>query len=400
MENKLPQVSITEIFYLLEKYEPKNILHIGGYLGGEGELYSKNGWDFTFVEPVPEYAEEIRKKGYKVIENAVGTPGKREFYVLGALSSLFEREIKKNDVSYKKYAEPASVKERKIEVDVVALKDIQKGFDTLVIDAEGAEWEILHTGDLNFRIIIVESAAPHKYLKEKKLRRVEAHILRNGYVKKEHYGINALYVKKDLSFNYNIMAHPKRKEFVKGLQKELKGAKVIWDNENNILETRKRCLEDHAKSGKDYGITIQDDAILVDGFQDKAEVFVKRMGGDKVCSFFFSKGWEWDGKEGADIGFIKKNSPWNEVALALPTREIERLLRKELKGNDDIGVLLRGIETYFPMPSLVDHRETRSLRQGNKVYEARAWCFEALPKKKKNGYNPKGKTKVKPLHNN
>lgn len=56
-----------------EKYfaDCSNILHIGGHEGQEAGLYKLLGKQFTFVEPMPEYAERMRKKGFNVIEKAV-----------------------------------------------------------------------------------------------------------------------------------------------------------------------------------------------------------------------------------------------------------------------------------------------------------------------------------------
>lgn len=195
MKTRLGNVS--EVFYELHKYEPKNILHIGGHLGEEGELYKSIGSEFTFIEPVPEFAKEIKRRGYKVIQCAVGERGERDFIVRSIFSSFYQR-----DSSYDGWLErwlgEKGIKDSPeiIKVKVRPLSDFQKGFDTLVLDAEGAELEVLKSGDLNFRIMIIEVKDVLSNKGGSSRSEIEDYIFKHGYIKAEHIFKNAIYIKK------------------------------------------------------------------------------------------------------------------------------------------------------------------------------------------------------------
>ena len=96
-------VDITEFYNHLDEYTPKKLLHIGGHYGEEGEVYKKHGIDFTYVEPVAEYAEEIRSRGYKCLEMAIGNMKGNFIVDAGGVSSFlkhpFEQVVKR--IEYK-----------------------------------------------------------------------------------------------------------------------------------------------------------------------------------------------------------------------------------------------------------------------------------------------------------
>jgi FkbM family methyltransferase len=149
----------------------KNILHIGGYVGEEAEDYQEMGADFVFVEPVPEYAQKIRDRGYKVIEKAVGKSGSIAFY---------KREYAS---SYLKHRKHRGVK---IEVEGVELKvlqnDLGQVFDMLVIDAQGATLDILKSGALDeFKVIVCEGSKSPRYVGEAPMNEIIAYMNTQGF---------------------------------------------------------------------------------------------------------------------------------------------------------------------------------------------------------------------------
>jgi len=133
----------TEIFYNLPEH--KKVLHIGGHLGFEARFYN----DVVFVEPIPKYAEFLRQLGYSVIEGAV------------CGSELFL-------TAYDQASSVLVPKQHKV-VGSIAVKsyildDINDGsFDLLVMDAQGSELNILKSGQLNFKHIIVEASKKPRY---------------------------------------------------------------------------------------------------------------------------------------------------------------------------------------------------------------------------------------------
>ena len=154
------------------------------------------------------------------------------------------------------------------------------------------------------------------------------------------------------------MAHPKREKYALGLQKEL-GCKIIWDKENNCLETRIRCLEDHTG---DYGITIQDDC-LTEHFKDKAERLID--GKYDIYNFYYS---EWAATKPCKKveGGVILDRLKNELCFAIRKELIPGLIKyckaKYEQGHTKDWVMQYHLgEAYYPLPSIVDHRGLDSL---------------------------------------
>lgn len=159
---------------MLEKYNCKNILHIGGHWGEEAEEYIALGADFTFVEPVKEFAQVIKDKGYKCLEIAVGTR-EGEFYVDRGLSSFLKTNYPRNIV-------------RTEQVKAVPLSKIEKGFDTIIVDTEGTDFEVLQSGTLKYaKTIVVELRKNALFIGETTQDKVEEYLLTNGFKKVEEH---------------------------------------------------------------------------------------------------------------------------------------------------------------------------------------------------------------------
>src|SRR5690606_30840758 len=98
----------------------ENILHIGGHKGQEGKIYKEMGKQFTFVEPVPKFADYIRGLGYHVVEKAVSSrDGTVDFHV----AEVTERS------SLREAPEDVMVTDKIIPVRCTTLKKIQSGYD-------------------------------------------------------------------------------------------------------------------------------------------------------------------------------------------------------------------------------------------------------------------------------
>jgi hypothetical protein len=151
---------VSQELELLKNYVlDKTVLHIGGHKGQEGKLYKKFTKGFAFVEPMPDFAKLINDKGYKVFNCAVTNyQGYKEFIVMknSQRSSLQTAD------------EDVAIPHTKIMVQCVPLIAIQKGFNTLVIDAQGESYNILISGDLRFfDTVICEASKNPRYSDEK-----------------------------------------------------------------------------------------------------------------------------------------------------------------------------------------------------------------------------------------
>ena len=188
--------------------------------------------------------------------------------------------------------------------------------------------------------------------------------------------------KETFTFSYNIMAHPKRKKYIPYLKKKLGNIKVIWDTDNDIFDTRQRCLEDHIKQGKDFGITVQDDAILCHDFKKKAELFVNQIGEREAIYNFYYTMHEPNSKVDKAIrarkNYLQRDVPGigSEIVFAFPTHLMQEMIdtcraktnmSAHAKGIDKDGKIgdwalderyakEKAMPTYFSVPSLVDHR--------------------------------------------
>lgn len=170
------------------------------------------------------------------------------------------------------------------------------------------------------------------------------------------------------------MAHPKRKKMVEYLLEQLGDVPVIWENGGGIWDTRKRCLENHIEAGAEWSLTLQDDCLVTDHFVEKALAFIKRHDkvGRRVFSFNF---YFWSQSLGLcetarRQGFYRSAGMKSGLAICLKTELIRPLLhhwrgRTELLQHDDsrIGryLRMRALRTLYPCPSLVQHRDERSL---------------------------------------
>lgn len=161
-----------------KKFGCTNILHIGGHMGQEIKIYDGLGLDFTFVEPIPRYANILRSKGLNVIEAAVSNfRGVSKFNI----ARVSERS------SLKKTTDDVATFKKVIQVKTVKLSDIQKGFDGVSIDAQGETFEILESGKLDFKVIICEASITPRYKGEASLFEIQAYLEARDYELVDQY---------------------------------------------------------------------------------------------------------------------------------------------------------------------------------------------------------------------
>ena len=201
-------------------------------------------------------------------------------------------------------------------------------------------------------------------------------VIDKNLAREDDYYIFLLEKKPRLTVSYNIMAHPKRKEYISYLQEKLGDVKVIWDTQNNVWHTRKKCLRDHIKQDCDFGITIQDDSIVCDNFKEKAEEFINSIGDkDAVYNFFYAKNLDRyiiTSAVSSGFNYIRRDDIKNEICFAFPTHLITEMIKScDSKKNKKIKPIdqpdadwvmdyrymhFNDIPVYFSLPSLIDHR--------------------------------------------
>lgn len=165
-----------------------------------------------------------------------------------------------------------------------------------------------------------------------------------------------------------IMAHPERKEWAEELSRKL-NAKIVYDRKNNIWDTCRRSWLAIDKKA-DYGLVLQDDSIIADNFIEKAESL---LGGDYIYSFFAGKLLS----TRINRAILKKEDHviatmiFNEVALCMKTKHIDKMVKycDDLQVNTDQYISrwakINKINIKYPLPSIVDHRDSESIFRRN-----------------------------------
>ncbi len=135
------------------------------------------------------------------------------------------------------------------------------------------------------------------------------------------------------------------------------GTLGVWGNARNAWAM--------VNTESDYGLVIQDDAILCDNFKTKAEQFIEQHDGQTI-SFYY-------GDDPTHNHFIKPNhfdTMLNHaVALAIPTKQIPDMIQycdfqPECTGDDmkmRRWLISQQRTCRYSNPSLVQHRDIESI---------------------------------------
>lgn len=187
-----------------------------------------------------------------------------------------------------------------------------------------------------------------------------------------------------------IMAHPKRKAWAEELSKKLFNSEIVYDEKNNVWDTCRRSWLAIDKRA-DYGIVIQDDAILCSEFIDKLAYNLFELDKDYVVSLYSGKQAAVHIKKALENNkdhFINEFI-FNEIALAMKTEFIHEMIsfcdNTETKTDHEISnwAKKKGLKIYNTIPSLVDHRDEESIYrlnyfgEKNKKENRKAFLFEA-----------------------
>lgn len=136
--------------------EPRGVVHVGAHLGEEVPIYQRIGFrHIILVEPNRELADQIDESqpAVQVIRAACGAyAGVALFHVttntkLSSLHRPLKREIS-----------------REITVDVTRLADLQDGCNVAVVDAQGAELDVMAGANLDgLDLVVLEAREPGMY---------------------------------------------------------------------------------------------------------------------------------------------------------------------------------------------------------------------------------------------
>lgn len=199
-----------------------------------------------------------------------------------------------------------------------------------------------------------------------------------------------------------IMGHPARQTWIDQLAAKLPEASVVLDTRNDLWHTGRRALLDHHRDATHH-LIVQDDALICADLIAACEA-ICRVVRDRPISLYTGTG-----KVAQHQGVVRpafqearrRRSAWVTmygpiwgVALVIPTKDIPHIVelgdrRRSRIGYDQrIGHYYRkaGLECWYTVPSLVDHRpvqENPSLlkaRNGNR--RAHWWIGATLSPRK------------------
>jgi hypothetical protein len=188
-----------------------------------------------------------------------------------------------------------------------------------------------------------------------------------------------------------IMAHPDRRVWVDELQAQLGPVPVAWArppwatvrDREPIWRTCRQAMLLHDDAP--FHCVIQDDAVLGHDFGARLERLVEA--GDYIYCLFWRPhtGYPMEARlaqmNEPDGYFKKLGGSMFGVAVVYPTRFIPEIVKagdREGRAADDMRVkkwaILNHVETYIPLPSLVDHRGDTSFHDPSLPIR-RAWRF-------------------------
>jgi hypothetical protein len=172
-----------------------------------------------------------------------------------------------------------------------------------------------------------------------------------------------------MKIDYIIMGHHSRQTYSDQLSDQISEATGIC---STVIDTQTQGAWTIASQAwqlvspqSNYGLVIQDDAILCDDFTTKAESFLKEHNG-QICSFYF-------GDDPDKQHWIKPDyfdAPlFHAVALAIPTKLIPDMIqycdtRNEIEGDDmkiKRWLISQNRTCRYSNPSLVQHRDIPSI---------------------------------------
>ncbi len=189
----------------------------------------------------------------------------------------------------------------------------------------------------------------------------------------------------------SVMAHPSREKYFPYLKERLGDVPFSVDRENKGLWANCRRAWSHYNPEALFHTVIQDDAIVCDDFQARAEKVISdtsSVAGNSpfAISFYHGNNVKFADRArlGLKQGYTVSDSPHWGIALCLPTAVIHDMVQEcdtftEPQDDERISRFLhnRNMKVYFPMPSLIDHRtndETPSL-VGDPGENRRAFAF-------------------------
>jgi hypothetical protein len=188
------------------------------------------------------------------------------------------------------------------------------------------------------------------------------------------------YKNKKMTLSISVMAHPSRAKYFSYLNGKLDGPRFSIDEGWGLIENNRRAWKMYDPKA-DFHTVIQDDAIVCDHFKERAIDILAST--DWAYNFYFGnrENLKSTAIQGMRMGHIIGEMRWG-LAICLPTKLISEMLEfcaKMKSRHDDTNIAKflkhKKIKTFYPMPSLIDHRADEKSLVGDKGTGRKAWYF-------------------------
>lgn len=175
-----------------------------------------------------------------------------------------------------------------------------------------------------------------------------------------------------------IMAHPARAEYVEELQGRLdRPAKVVWDERQDRWDTGRRSMLAYDPSASHH-LVVQDDAVIPRDFVAGVEAALAHAPQDVPLCLYVGRVRPYRALVNKYVALAEGKASWLVmdqlvwgVAIVMPTKFIEPMVAwcdgQHIPNYDtrmSRWLEYQQIRTWYPWPSLVDHRESPSLVPG------------------------------------
>lgn len=194
----------------------------------------------------------------------------------------------------------------------------------------------------------------------------------------------------DIKLSITVMAHPSRERFFPYLSEKLGNPPFCVDQNNNIIANSRASWLKYDPQA-DFHLVVQDDAIIIDNFRERAKAFIEEQEARRVREGRPAQGYNFflkQDRHGTPLwpqdGAYTDKVTRGGVAICLPVKCIPAMIaefdRQRSRHDDDrISEYVKraGMRILFPVPSLIGHRGDIPSVAGN-TQSLDVWKFDGL----------------------
>lgn len=361
-------------FDLLSDIEKRGVvgtaIDVGAHIGNHTLWLAALGYKVVALEPSEESFKQLNMNlgfNVKLATRVIPLP-----YAAGAGPGSVKVISPNPTNSGMAYCEPGG------DISQYAIDDLidyREPITLVKIDVEGGEIPVL-TGARR----ILEMYQPLLYIEASTAEartRVDDFLAPYGYELRGRFGKTDTWcysVAKPATLSISIMAHPKREEMVSDLVDELARqdivGPIVWDQINNRWDTGRRSMLAYDEFSTHH-LVLQDDAVIPPNFIELVKEAIQIPPPDSPLCLYAGRALSRKLRGGAlPSWFTMPGVNWG-VGIVVPTAHIEEMVAfgdKRREDNYDLRISRyfqsKKILTWYPIPSLVQHRRTPSLVAG------------------------------------